>query len=111
MGDGRHGYKGTDTSSKTGLHYYVFTLYALDMVLGLDNKKTSKGGVLREMGSVNTLGYGKLIGTYQRFNKGLIIFSTKKEEATRNHNCFWCCFKIFSTQFYDECGEGVTPLL
>ena len=69
-GDGSHGYKGPDPSRKTGLHYYVFTLYALDTTLGLDPTNTAKGKVLRAMESVNILGYGKLIGTYQRFNRG-----------------------------------------
>ena len=62
--------KGKDISSKTGLHYYIFTIYALDTALRLDPKNTSKGKLLRDMKSINILRYGKPILTYQRFNRG-----------------------------------------
>ena len=44
-GDGIYGYKGPDTSRKTGTNYYIFTMYYLGMTLGLDPTNTDKGKV------------------------------------------------------------------
>ena len=69
-GDGIHGYKVPETSRKTGIGCYIFTLYALDKAPGMDPTNTDKGGVLREMEIDNILGYGNIIGAYHRFNRG-----------------------------------------
>ena len=68
--DGIHGYKGPDPSRKTKLHYYLFTLFDLDVALGLDPTNNSKGGVLRVMESVNILRYQNFIGIHQMFYRG-----------------------------------------
>ena len=68
--DGSHGYKGRDPSSNNGLDYYVFTVYAIDKTLGMYPANTGNGNFLWSTKSVRVLGYGNIIGTYQRFNRG-----------------------------------------
>ena len=68
-GYGIHGYKGADPSRNNGLYYYVFTMYSLYTILGLDPQNTIKGKFLIVIESFNILGYGNLIETYQGFNR------------------------------------------
>ena len=56
-GHGSHYYKGLDPSRKTGMHYYIFTMYALGTTLGMNHTNTANEEVLREMEGVNILGY------------------------------------------------------
>ena len=67
-GGDSHGYRGPDQGRRSGLHYYVFTLFALDGTLGLDPNKSGRAAVMRAMYGQTVLGYGKLIGTYERFH-------------------------------------------
>ena len=62
-GDVRHGYKGPDTPRNTGIHYCIFTLYALDKTLGMDTTNTANWEVLGAMEGVNILESKNIIGT------------------------------------------------
>ena len=61
-GYGIHGYNGPDPYSKTGIRYYIFTIYSLDTIFIMDPKNTSKSKVLRVIESVKALGSVKYPG-------------------------------------------------
>jgi len=58
---GKNGYTGPCPGTK---HRYFFTLYALDAILGLDGKATSKDLYAATQGHI--VAQTKLVGTYQR---------------------------------------------
>ena len=69
-GYGGYGYKGLAPSSNTGLNYYVFTMYDLDITPVMEPTNTYNVKVFRYMESVNIIGYGNIIAAYCRFNRG-----------------------------------------
>ena len=69
-GYGRIVYKGPDPSRNTGLRYYVFTMYDLDITPVMEPTNTYNVKVFRYMESVNIIGYGNIIAAYCRFNRG-----------------------------------------
>ena len=61
--------KGRDTSNNNGLNFFL-TMYAIYKTIGVYPTNTGNGNFLWSTKSVRILGYGNIIGTYQKFNRG-----------------------------------------
>lgn len=65
-GDGSFGWKGPDPPKGSGMHRYVFRIFAMKSMLELEPDSASKDEVVFAMKKLGVLGFGTLIGTYER---------------------------------------------